>query len=345
MSERLGGRWIFLALLCLAIAAPFVLPGFKVQLTKLWILIVLALTWDILGGRMGYNSFGNIFFFGIGVYTATIVQIAVFHDVGSYTSAAGMETLVFTPFQYFAGCFAGLAAGPVLATAAAAALGAGLLGLRGHYFAIATLGLGIAGGEIAAGWDFVGGSSGVQVPVYPGGIQAQQLFFYSLAAALALATLFFLRWLYTTRFGLAINAIRDDEDKAEAMGLHTTRYKSTAWCISAFFLGIAGGLFGHVVGFIDPREVAFTGATYGVWMILAAILGGKGTLWGPVLGALVFYVASELAWTFLFGWQRVALGILIVAVVLFVPGGLIGWLRQRLPSRRPTPAGDAGEPA
>ncbi|HUL06917.1 MAG TPA: branched-chain amino acid ABC transporter permease [Candidatus Acidoferrum sp.] len=324
-------RWLPPALLALGIAAPFLLPSFQVQLTFLWIMIVFALCWDILGGQMGYNSFGNIAFFGIGVYTATIVQIGLFQDVAAYTAAAGMQTISLTPDQYFEGLFIGLAAAPVLAVIVAVVLGLALLDLRGHYFAIATLGLGIAAGELAAAWTFVGGSSGVQVPVYPGSLQSGRLLFYFLSAALCITTFITLRWLYTTRFGLAINAIRDDEDKAEALGLHTTRYKIIAWCIGAVFLGLAGGLVGHIIGFIDPREVAFAGASFGVWMILMAILGGKGTLWGPVIGAVIFHVMRELFWTYLFGWQNVAMGVLIVVVVVFFPFGILGWLRRRYP--------------
>lgn len=318
-------------LLALGVVAPFALPTFQVQLTFLWIMIVFALCWDIMGGQMGYNSFGNIAFFGIGVYTATIVQIGLFQDVAAYTAAAGMETVSLTPDQYFEGLFVGLAAAPVVAVAVAVLLGLALLGLRGHYFAIATLGLGIAAGELAAAWTFLGGSSGVQVPVYPGSLESGRLLFYFLSAGLGVATFLTLRWLYTTRFGLAVNAIRDDEDKAEALGLRTTRYKIIAWCIGALFLGIAGGLVGHIIGFIDPREVAFAGASYGVWMILMAILGGRGTLWGPVIGAVIFHVMRELFWTYLFGWQNVAMGVLIVIVVVFFPFGILGWLRRRYP--------------
>jgi branched-chain amino acid transport system permease protein len=328
-------------LFALAVAAPFLLPTFRVELTMLWIMIVLALSWDVLGGQMGYNSFGNIVFFGIGVYTATIVQIGLYHDVGEYTAAAGMQTLSFTPAQYFIGLFVGLAAAPLVAAAAAFVLGRALLGLRGHYFAIATLGLGIAAGELAAGWAYIGGSSGVQVPVYPGSLESGRLLLYFLSAGLGVATFATLRWLYATRFGLVLNAIRDDEDKAEALGLRTTRYKTIAWCIAATFLGLAGGLLGHIIGFIDPREVAFAGASYGVWMVLMAILGGKGTLWGPVIGATLFYAMRNLLWTYLFGWQNVAMGVLVVAVVVFFPVGILGWLKRRHPQLflRNAPAG------
>lgn len=298
----------------LVLAAPFLAPAFVTQLAFLWLMIVFAQTWDLMGGQLGYNSFGNIFFFGIGVYACAVLQ----RDAG---------------FSYYEGLFAGLALAGVLAAASAAFLGLGILGLRGHYFAIGTLGLGIAGGEIAAGTPYLGAGSGIVPPLFPGELQARGLFFYFAFAALALATFFTLRWLYTTRFGLALNAIRDDEDKAEAMGLHTTRLKTLAWSLSAFFLGIAGGLAGNLIGFVDPRDVAFAGATFGVWMILMAILGGKGTLWGPVIGAVIFHVTQELFWTYLLGWQRVALGLLIVIIVVFFPQGILGALKERYPDR------------
>jgi branched-chain amino acid transport system permease protein len=331
VNPRRLARALPIAILLLTVIAPFALPAIQVQLTFLWIMIVFALSWDVLGGHMGYNSFGNIAFFGIGAYTATIVQIGLSHDVAAYTAAAGSVTLRFTPAQYFAGLFIGLLAAPVLAALGAMVLGFALLRLRGHYFAIATLGLGIAAGELAAAWPYLGGSSGIQVPVYPGSLESGRLLFYFLSAGLGLGNLIILRCLYRTRFGLAINAIRDDEDKAEALGLPTTRYKIAAWSIAAVFLGMAGGLVGHIIGFIDPREIAFAGASFGVWMVLMAILGGRGTLWGPVIGAILFHTMHELFWTYLFGWQNVAMGVLIIVVVLFFPTGVVGWLKRRNP--------------
>lgn len=315
------------------VAAPVLLPNYVTLFTYVLIMVVLSLTWDTLGGQMGYNSFGNIAFFGIGVYATTIVQIGLYHDVGAYTAAYGTETITLSRDQYLVGLAVGLAVAPLVATLAAAILGSGMLGLRGHYFAIGTLGLGIAGGELAAAWGYIGGSFGVQVPVFPGEVMERRWLFYVLAALLTIATFLTLRWLYRGRFGLALNAIRDDEDKAEAMGLRTTRYKTLAWCVSAFFLGIAGGLVGQINGYIDPREVAFAGPTFGLWMILTAILGGKGRLWGPVIGAMLFYLAKEFFWQQFFGWQRVTLGLLIVLIVVFFPIGILGWLNQRFPER------------
>ena len=185
-----------------------------------------------------------------------------------------------------------------------------VFGLRGPYFAIGTLGVAIAAGELVGAWDYVGGGGGISLPTYPGerrtSARCSSTFLCLLAAVASFA---FLRWLYTTRFGLAINAIRDDEEKAEAMGVHTKRYKTIAWsAISAFFLGISGGIFGNMTGFIEPLEVAFPTVTFGIFMVLMALLGGKGTLWGPVMGATLFHVIKEVTWTHLLGWQWVALG-------------------------------------
>jgi len=88
-----------------------------------------------------------------------------------------------------------------------------------------------------------------------------------------------------------------------------------------------------MIGFIDPREVAFAGQTFGVWMVLMAILGGKGTLAGPIVGAVLFHVTQEIFWTYFLGWQRVALGLLIVVIVVFFPQGILGFARERWPER------------
>ncbi len=322
MSRSLPRSALYGGIVAAALALPWLTPFLLTQLAFLWLMVVFALTWDVMGGQMGYNSFGNIIFFGIGAYACAVVQ----RDSG---------------LDYFAALALGMAVAALAASATAAVLGPGILALRGHYFAIGTLGLGIAAADIAAGWDYLGAASGIVVPLFPGAVGGRERFFYYLLLLVAALTLAGLRRLYATRFGAAINAIRDDEDKAEAMGLRTTRYKAAAWCIAAFFLGLAGAAAGNLAGFIDPREFAFAGSSFGVWMILMAILGGRGTLWGPVLGACVFHATQELFWTYLLGWQRVAMGLFIVLVVVFFPDGIVGWLRRTWPRRFAAPDGRA----
>ncbi len=336
MISSISGVKKYIVIGILGVVAPLILVNFQAQLAFLWLMILLALTWDTQGGQMGYNSFGNILFFGLGMYVCTIVQVGLVYDVADYTAAAGLNSGKLNGQQYLVGLGLGMIVAAVVAVIVAAIIGSGILGLRGHYFAIGTLGLGIAFGELFAGWEYVGAGSGMSPPPFPDELDflgGRNLFFYYIFFILAVATFFTLKWLYSGRFGLAINAIRDDEDKAEAMGLKTTRYKTISWCVSAFFLALAGGPLGLLVGFIDPRETAFAGITFGIWMVLMAILGGKGTIWGPVIGAAIFHVTQEFFWSFLLGWQRVALGVLIVVIVVFFPRGIMGWLRDTWPDR------------
>ncbi len=311
MSPR-AERIAQIAVLVLGLAAPFLAPRWVTQLAFLWVMVLFALTWDVVGGQMGYNSFGNVVFFGLGCYATSLLQRA-------------------SHLPYLPTLAAGMALSAAIAVAAAALLGPLLLSMRGHYVSIATLGLGVAAADLFAGWDWVGAGSGILPAQFPGSAEARSRFFYYLLFALAAATFLTLRWAYRTRFGLALNAIRDDEDKAEAMGIHTTRYKVAAWMLGALFLGLAGGPVAGLAGFVDPRDLAFANETFGVWMVLMAILGGKGTLWGPVIGAVIFHGAQELFWKYLFGWQRVAMGVLVVAIVVFFPTGILGWLRERRP--------------
>jgi len=333
MSARARAFAGYATIIALGAASPLVFPSYTFQLAMLWVMILFALTWDILGGQMGYNSLGNIFFFGAGMYISAIVQISLFYDVGAYTSAFGAIKVEFTVQQYFLGIFLGMLAAALGAVVCAVALSFCVFGLRGPYFAIGTLGVALAAGELVGAWEYVGGGGGISMPVFPGEPQARSLFFYWLCFIEAIVTFAFLKWLYAGRFGLAINAIRDNEEKAEAMGLHTGRHKMVAWSVAAFFLGISGAVFGNMIGFIEPLEVAFPTITFGIFMVVMALLGGKGTLWGPVIGATLFHVIKELTWTYMLGWQWVALGALIIVNIVFFQQGILGWVQEKWPER------------
>lgn len=320
---------LYALLLVAIVLAPFVLPDFRNQLATLWLMIILALTWDMTGGQMGYNSLGNILFYGAGMYVAAVLTIGLAHDVGEYTSAFGGGVYEFSDAQYFWGMGLGLVAAGVFCAMCALVVGAITFGLRGPYFAIGTLGVAIAAGELVSNWDWVGGGQGIALPVYPGDLEVGKLVFYFLFAGLGVALFGFLRWLYGTRFGAAINAIRDDEEKAEAMGIHTLRYKLITWAIAGFFVGICGGISAFQLIHFEPLETAFQTINLGIFMVVCVLLGGKGTLWGPVIGAVLFHVFKEVTWNYLLGWQWVALGALIVVTVVYFQDGVMGWMRRR----------------
>ncbi len=325
------------ALLLFGLVAPLLFPAYTFQIALLWVMILFAQTWDILGGQMGYNSLGNIFFFGAGMYISAIVQVAWVaapeYSVGEYTAHFGAAVIEFSEAEYYQGLALGLVAAALGCALLAVVFGWIVFGLRGPYFAIGTLGVALAAGELFGTWTWIGGGGGIALPVYPGGPYERARLFYYLCFVLAILTFVFVKWLYGKRFGHAINAIRDDEEKAEGMGVHTLRYKTIAWSSAAFFLGMSGAVFGNMIGFIEPLEVAFPTVTFGIFMVVMVLLGGKGTLWGPVIGAVVFHIVKEATWTYMLGWQWVALGALIIINIVFFQQGILGWAMEKWPER------------
>lgn len=338
----------YAGLILLTLVAPFLFPAFKTQLATIWLMIIVALTWDMTGGQMGYNSLGNIFFYGTGMYVCAVAAVGLYYPFGDWTDASRSEIVTFTLGQYYTGLVWGMIAAGLFCAASAYVLGYVLFGLRGPYFAIGTLGVAIAAGEIVSNIEWLGGGQGVSMPIYEGDFEQFKLLIYYLFAGLGVALFLFLKWLYSTRFGAAINAIRDDEEKAEAMGIHTLRYKLTAWAIAAFFVGVAGAISAFQLIHFEPLETAYQTINLGIFMVVCVLLGGKGTLWGPVIGAIAFQVFKELTWNYFLGWQWVALGALIVVVVVFFQDGFMGWLMARRPEWfgiRVEERNVAGEPA
>ncbi len=321
----------YAVILLITLLAPFLFPDFRTQLATLWLMIIVAMTWDMTGGQMGYNSLGNIFFYGTGMYVAAVITISLAYDVREFTNAFGGGIYKFTDTQYFLGVLLGTIGAGVFCSVCAVVIGYITFGLRGPYFAIGTLGVAIAAGELVSNWEWVGGGQGIALPVYPGDLDIGKLVFYFLFAGTGVVLFIFLKWLYTTRFGAAINAIRDDEEKAEAMGIHTMRYKLTAWSMSAFFVGVAGGISAFQLIHFEPLETAYQTINLGIFMVVCVLLGGKGTLWGPIIGAILFHVFKEVTWNYFLGWQWVALGALIVVTVVYFQDGVMGALMHRKP--------------
>ena len=321
-----GGLGLF------GIFGPVLFPEYTLSIAYLWMMVLMASTWDTLGGQMGYNSLGNIAFFGVGMYVSAIVQISFFYEggVGEYTSAMGSIKPEFTDAEYFYGLFLGIVVAALVALVMSVALSTFMFGLRGPYFAIGSLGIAVATAELTITIDYVGGASGISMPLFPGDIEFRSTFFYILCFILTVISHFLLRWMYSTQFGLAINAIRDDEDKAEAMGIPTLVYKRIGWGGAAMFMGAIGAVAGNMAGFID-KEVAYPIPTFGIFMVAMVLLGGKGTLWGPVVGAIVFHVVKETTWTYLLNLQWVALGLILIVNIVYFQQGLMGWLQTKYP--------------
>jgi branched-chain amino acid transport system permease protein len=262
--------------------------------------VVLALSWNIISGFTGYTSFGHVVFYGIGAYACAILVA----DHG--------WPWVLT-----------LAVGAVAAAAVALALGYPVLRLKGPYFAIAMLGAAEGARVVATVWDgLTHGGVGISLPSGEHSIPT-----YYAMLVLMLVTIAVSYVVGHSRFGVRLNAIREDEVAAEAMGIDATRYKLVAFTLSAVFPAMAGGIQAYKVLYIDPPSVFFVQIT--IAMALMSMLGGKGTVVGPILGAVLLYTAQELTWVNFPTAHLIAYGLFIIAVARFMPRGLVGFAIDR----------------
>lgn len=277
--------------------------------------VALASSLNILLGYTGYVSFGHVVFFGLGGY------------VGFYLLSERGWSL--WPSMLVGGLASGVLA---------FLLGKAILRLRGAYFALATIGVNEAVRAFINNFDPFGGPTGLTLNFrvydqYGGATQALQLTFYIMVALAALVVLvsYLVR---TSKFGLGLLAIREDEDAAEVMGVVAPNAKTWAYVLSAIFPGMVGALFFFKNASIEPLP-AFPLHT-SIEMIVMVMLGGQGTVLGPVLGAAGyqgmrgFLVTSDIFKDI----QLAVAGALLLLIVLFVPAGVVGWLRNRLPRLR-----------
>jgi branched-chain amino acid transport system permease protein len=288
---------VLLALLALVLA---VLPhGLSVYLRSFALFtmmyVVLALSWNIISGFTGYTSFGHVAFYGIGAYACAIL-------VADY-SWPWVPTLF---------------VGALVAGAVAVAIGYPVLRLKGPYFAIAMLGTAEGTRVVATVWDsLTHGGLGISFP----SVENSMSTYYAMLV-LMLVTTAVAYVVGHSRFGIRLNAIREDEVAAEALGINVTRYKLVAFTLSAMFPAMAGGIQAYKVLYIEPQAVFFVQIT--IAMALMAMLGGKGTVIGPVVGAVLLYTAQELTWVNFPTAHLIAYGVFIIVVARFMPRGLVG---------------------
>jgi branched-chain amino acid transport system permease protein len=289
------------ALAALALAPRFQSPYELLNLTRFLLVALMAQGWNLIGGYTGYPAFGNVAFFGVGAYATGILMLSRFH-------------VAFFPALAFAA---------LLAAATAAILGFALLRLVGHYFAIATLGVAEAFREIADSWDsLTEGSTGIDLPVRDGGD-----FFYYTALALVVAGAAATAALARSKVGYSWIAIREDHEAARMMGIDTTRRKVLAFALSAVFAALAGGVTAYQSTHVTPTD--FFKIDYTLQMIIACIIGGTGTVLGPIVGAAVWQLVSTTAWSHFTALHPSVLGLTIVLFVLFAPRGLVPLLGRR----------------
>lgn len=290
-------------------------PATREQVFTILRAVALASSLNILLGYTGYVSFGHIVFFGLGGY------------VGFYLLSVQGWTL------WIAMLVGGVASGVL-----AFLLGKAILRLRGAYFALATIGVNEAVRAFINNFEPFGGPIGLRLNFqvyqdYGGPAQALQMVFYIMIALTVIVVLvsYLIR---TSKFGLGLLAIREDEDAAEVMGVVAPNAKTWAYVISAIFPGIIGTLFFFKNGNVEPHP-AFP-LHLSIETIVMVMLGGQGTVLGPILGATGYQRLRGLLVTsqVFKNIQLSVAGAFLLLIVLFVPAGVIGWLRNRFPRLR-----------
>jgi branched-chain amino acid transport system permease protein len=303
---------LILLVLVVSIAAlPLVGGSYALRLGTIACMYgILALSWNVVGGLAGYPSFATAAFFGFGAYTAGVLL------------GKNMPFVV------------SIAAAGVLSFVLACLLGAALLRLRGHYFAIASLSLIEVFRELVNNaTDLTGGGMGLNIPLTStAGVMADATFFFYLMWGLLAGTALMVVAVAGSKLGFGLACIRQNETAANMIGLNTTLYKSVAFGLSACFVGAAGGVYAAWVHYIDPSDVF--DILYSVKPIVMALIGGLGSPLGVLIGAFVYLGLEEVVWRNYIQIHSGVLGVLIVILLLFLPHGLMS-LRSQLLAWRP----------
>lgn len=308
--------WIQVAIPLAIVAALAATPWIGVEANLLRLLFITfiwtatGIAWNILGGFTGQVSFGFAVFYGLGAYTAAILINGGTHPYLAFAVSA------------------------LVAFFASLIIGVPTFRLRGPYFAIATIGVSETVRVIMTNLSVTGGASGYRIVEASPFRQVEH--FYS---ALLLVTLAFLVSLLISRskFGLGLAAIRDDEPAASDVGINPLTHKLAAHGVAAALAGMAGGVYARYAAFIHPQGVfAFNTSVY---ILLIPVIGGIGTLWGPVLGGLIFGMVEEQLVASFPEAHLLLYGALLILIILLEPGGIIGILRKGLrhPRLRFTP--------
>jgi len=284
----------------LLLLIPFLVSGFWVRLvTQIFMFAALASALNIIAGFTGYAAFGNMIFFGLGAYTTAILMTKVHLPFIVAFPAAGMMSILL-----------------------AILLGSLLLRLRGHYFALGSLGAMEAFRQIVDLWtDLTGGTQGITIPSFPGKPFVVNTFFYFAMLAMVVLIVYAVSRLDKNRLGYAFKAIRADEEAAGVMGIDTTRYKIISWSLSALFTGLVGSVYAYWFSYIDPPTVF--NVMWVVNMFVIILIGGMGTVFGPLVGAVILETVSELVWSRFINLHLGILGTIIILAVLFMPKGIL----------------------
>lgn len=276
---------------------------------------VIGMSWNLLSGYCGQVSFGHAAFFGIGAYTAGLLYAKL-----------GLSA------------WWGIAATIPVVGAAALVIGFVCLRLRGPFFALATIAVGVILRVVAENLTgFTGGDLGIMIRERT---WVEKTWYFYIILAIAAGTFWFVERVVSSRLGYYFVAIREDQDAAESLGIDTTLYKTVALVLSAVLAGFAGAFYMNYMGYIDPK-VVFALHDISVLAIMVVMVGGVATRWGPIVGAVIMILLAELIRTIpqIGAAHHTVFGVLLIAVIIFLPNGVVGdaaKLRRLLRIGRPS---------
>lgn len=311
-----AGHYVAIVLLVAVLAAsPLLITNSYYRYVTVLVVMymVMASSWNLMGGFTGYVSLGHSAFFGLGAYCTGLIA-----DESGGTAAVVLALVATAGIVAVVGAVIGFVA----------------LRVRGSSFVIVTIALVYIGTLLAQGLrSLTGGSSGLDVaPLFGFDTRMANHAAFTVTFAVLLGVVLALwKFIDGSKFGLGLKAVREDEDKAQSLGVNTYLFKLVAFTLSAMFVGIVGGLYGSWMGFIDPIFVF--SVQISASLVLMSLLGGMRSLWGPVLGTALVIPATEYFLVELPELHLVTTGLLLGAVVLLMPSGIIPLVRSLLDRR------------
>lgn len=264
---------------------------------------VIGMSWNLLSGYCGQVSFGHAAFFGTGAYTA-----------GMLYARLGLSAWWGIPLSI------------LVVTSFALVIGYICLRLRGPFFALATLSMGLILQITAANLDVTGGDLGIMIRERT---WIEKIWYYYIILAIAVVTYLAVKIIIESKLGYYFVAIREDQDAAESLGINTTFYKTVALCISALLTGLAGAFYTNYMGYIDPK-IVFALHDISIVAIMVVMVGGVATFWGPAVGAIIMVLLAELIRSIpgLGAAHQTFFGILLIIIIIFLPNGIVGDFRK-----------------
>jgi branched-chain amino acid transport system permease protein len=296
--QTIGIALVFAGAVVIALV-PWFADNYAVRLcTTTCMFVVLALSWNFIGGYAGYPSFASAAFFGLGAYAGAIAQTGGVPMVLAWVQATLITAVV------------------------SAIIGVAILRLRGHYFAVGSFAVLELFRLVTSSWsDLTGGGTGLNVPILAGGPDyAGRLLLYAMLT-LALATFVLAIYVDRSRLGFGLRCIRQNESAANMLGVDVNRLKIVAFILSTSFVGTVGAIYASWVSYIDPSDMFSVLLTIKVPVMV--LLGGAGTILGPVFGVVVFQILEERILSNFLEIHAGVLGAVIVLLVFLLPGGLL----------------------